>query len=149
MPCKWKVNKILFQHFLIFFPIFLKNIYYLLKLGSILESSDFGSEVGFSTGNGVEGDLFVLLKKDVISTQRPVRDGVITIMVKLQGGRGCVCVWIPLFAHHICESNSEDTELLFGVKCIPSGEFERHFFHWLDVLVKLGQQPGVYVPPEL
>lgn len=30
-------------------------------------------EVGFFTGNWPEGDLFVLLEKDVISTQRPVR----------------------------------------------------------------------------
>lgn len=34
----------------------------------------FVSEVGFFTGKGPEGDLFILLKKDVVSTERPVKD---------------------------------------------------------------------------
>lgn len=36
--------------------------------------SKFVSEIGFFTGNWPEGNLFVHLEKDVISTERPVKD---------------------------------------------------------------------------
>lgn len=36
--------------------------------------SNLVSEVGFFTGDGPEGDLFALLKNDIIATERPVRD---------------------------------------------------------------------------
>lgn len=44
--------------------------------------SDFVSEVGFFTGNWPEGDLFVVFQKDVISTERPVKDKVNITVVK-------------------------------------------------------------------
>lgn len=37
---------------------------------------DFVSEVGLLAGNGPEGDLFVVLEGDVVSAERPVKDGV-------------------------------------------------------------------------
>lgn len=45
--------------------------------------SDCVSEVGLFAGNGPEGDLFVLLEKDVISAERPEKDKV-NITVNLQ-----------------------------------------------------------------
>ncbi len=45
---------------------------------------DFASEVGFFTGKRPECHLFVLLKEDVISTERPVKDKVdITVHLEL------------------------------------------------------------------
>ncbi len=43
----------------------------------------------------------------------------------------------------MCETESENTELVFGLERIPVGEFERHLFDRLDVFVKLGEQLGL------
>ena len=116
----------------------------------------FVSEVGFFTGDGPEGDLFVLLEKDVVSTERPVKDGD-NVSVNLQPTARFTCLidcaseryCIPLFSFQMCETDSEKAELMFRLQCFPRGELERHLFHRLDVFVKLGKQLGLCVPLEL
>lgn len=62
------------------------------------------SEVGVFTWNWPEGDLFVFLENNIISTE-------------------------TLLAFQVCETDSENPELIFGLQHVPSGEFERHFLH--------------------
>jgi len=113
------------------------------------------SEVGLLTEKWLEGDLLVLPQEDVVSTERPTRDGeklvnMLQIIFQMTFSEryntfflntplGCV----PLRAFQMSETDSEDTELIFGLQRVPGGEFERHFSHWLNVFVKLGQQRGL------
>lgn len=53
---------------------------------SLDAGSDLVSEVGVLAGDGPEGDLFVLLENDVISTEGPVEGGVnMTGYLELRG----------------------------------------------------------------
>ena len=85
-----------------------------------LFNSDFVSEVGVSTGEGLEGDLFVLLQKNVVSTERPVRDKVsITVGLNLGEAREILKIsicCILLLALQMCETDSQNTQLIIGLQ---------------------------------
>lgn len=111
----------------------------------------------FFTWNRLDVDLFIILKKNVVTTQRPAKDkrcskSKANLKQCYQGTQ--LNVWICkccvlLFVIEGSETDSEDPELAFGMTCYSSVVFQRDCFHRTNIFIKQSKECDLCVLAEL